>query len=117
MLREKNIENAWHTFIMCPYVRECWTQANLLQIVDAHLLNSDGYLEWFFKVIHALSGLELSKFAMVLWAIWKQRNSKLWNNQVQSPSRMTRAAHEFLYEWLAVIRGNNEDTNILKNQQ
>ncbi|XP_073049166.1 uncharacterized protein [Primulina eburnea] len=44
----------------------------------------------------------IATFAMVTWAIWKQRNNKLWNSCNLPASDTVYTAMNELYEWIAV---------------
>ncbi|XP_073019289.1 uncharacterized protein [Primulina eburnea] len=102
------METSWHTFITCPYARECWANAKLNHVVEAQAEGAEGFTQWLFKIIQDLSGAELRKFATILWAIWKQRNYALWNNHVDTPNRVVVTAMSFLYDWMSLARSNKE---------
>ncbi|XP_073294606.1 uncharacterized protein [Primulina huaijiensis] len=44
----------------------------------------------------------IATFSMVTWAIWKQRNNKLWNSCNLPASDTVYTAMNDLYEWIAV---------------
>ncbi|XP_075485321.1 uncharacterized protein LOC142525036 [Primulina tabacum] len=58
----KDMETSWHTFITCPYARECWANAKLNQVVEAQAEVAEGFTQWLFKIIQDLSGAELRNF-------------------------------------------------------
>ncbi|XP_075492415.1 uncharacterized protein LOC142530463 [Primulina tabacum] len=102
----KELDTSWHTFITCPFARECWTNAKLRQAVDFNADTTEGFTQWVFKIIQDLSGAELSKFVTILWAIWKQKNSLLWNNHIDTLSRVVVRAMRFLNDWISLAKSN-----------
>ncbi|XP_073064130.1 uncharacterized protein [Primulina eburnea] len=102
---------SWHTFISCPFARECWENAKVLQKIESQADGAEGFTHWIFKCIKELSGAEMNKIVTILWAIWKQRNSLLWNNHIDSPSRAVDTALRFLYDWISLERSDKVPLN------
>lgn len=60
----RDVEHSWHSFVACPFARDCWRQANLLNFVDQQASNALEFPDRFFACLHNLSGLALSKWTM-----------------------------------------------------
>ncbi|XP_075491054.1 uncharacterized protein LOC142529405 [Primulina tabacum] len=101
----KTIDDVVFNFDSDEFTRDV-KRANVIRAVDSKARVNEGFSEWLFNIIKALSDLELGKFTTVLWAIWKQRNSMLWDNRMDSPSKVVTTSKSFLYEWIASSRKN-----------
>ncbi|XP_073017389.1 uncharacterized protein [Primulina eburnea] len=62
--------------------------------------SSESFNELFFMLLSQMQGFTQSKFCMVLWNIWRQRNDKVWNDTFNDPSTTVRLALKFLCDWL-----------------
>ncbi|XVF64157.1 hypothetical protein PTKIN_Ptkin09bG0145200 [Pterospermum kingtungense] len=100
------LEQPWHVFITCSFAQDCWRVANLSVAVESCMDEVDSFHEWFFKMLATLQGFNVSKFVMVLWAIWKQRNEQLWSNSGLSAEQVVYVGLEVLYAWLQAKEGN-----------
>ncbi|XVE70735.1 hypothetical protein DITRI_Ditri10aG0094800 [Diplodiscus trichospermus] len=111
------IENSWHTFVNRPFARQCWRLSRLSHIVNTAADNSDGFVDWLFKVLHAVKDRELCSFAMTLWGIWRERNERLWNNKMRLPDQVVFSANEALYDWIQANVTIEADRNRLINNR
>ncbi|XVF55442.1 hypothetical protein PTKIN_Ptkin06aG0036200 [Pterospermum kingtungense] len=80
--RPNEIENARHTFISCSYAQDVWREAGLLSFITHYAHDSEGFFEWFFKVLEHGDELEIGKIAMLLWGLWHSRNEKVRNSKL-----------------------------------
>lgn len=106
------LETSWHAFITCPFACDCWANSKLGQTVESQADVAEGFTHCLFKIIQDLNGAELSKFVTILWAIWKQRNSLLWNNRIDTPSRVVVTPMSSLYDWMSLARSNKETQEV-----
>jgi len=56
--------------------------------------------DWFFNLMFYLLDDDLiSKVAATLWAIWNQRNERVWNNVLVPAHQVVKRAIGFLNSW------------------
>jgi len=60
----------------------------------------DSFAELFFKVCQVTDGDKLSNFSMLLWSLWKRRNTKLWEGKLEDFKQVMARANEVLNSWL-----------------
>lgn len=97
-----NFENSWHSLINCSFAEACWHEVGLHEVIYSVAWESDSVVEWLFKIIDKLHEPDIDKFAMVAWAIWKQRNNQLWNSTHLSAANTVFSGLNALYEWISV---------------
>ncbi|XP_024200495.1 uncharacterized protein LOC112203810 [Rosa chinensis] len=76
------LENSLHVFVDCPYAQEVWHRAGL-QLPTGP---GDNFIDWFLGAINSLTKEQIARCLMLLWRIWKNRNSQLWEHQRQHAS-------------------------------
>ncbi|XP_073313582.1 uncharacterized protein [Primulina huaijiensis] len=91
-----------------PIRKRMLANAKLNQVVETQVEVAESFTQWLFKIIQDLSGADLRKFVTILWAIWKQRNSALWTNHLDTPIRMVVTAVSFLYDCISLAKSNKE---------
>lgn len=64
-----------HVFVKCNEAVRVWNTLGLPTSIHA---NDNSVIEWFFGYVNVLSGDMLSKFVMVCWGIWCNRNENVW---------------------------------------
>lgn len=45
----------------------------------------DSFVDWLFKMIRTDVGLVVSKFIVMLWSMWNERNERVWNKVSRPP--------------------------------
>ncbi|XVE56995.1 hypothetical protein DITRI_Ditri04bG0055900 [Diplodiscus trichospermus] len=73
---------------------ECWNEMNVLPVN----INADRFVDWFEAMVQVWDEEYIERVCMVLWAVWKQRNNKLWKNQDLSLMQVVKSAMEFYNE-------------------
>ncbi|XP_062020639.1 uncharacterized protein LOC133737027 [Rosa rugosa] len=76
------LENNLHVFVDCPYAQEVWYRAGL-QLPTGP---GDNFIDWFLGVINSLTKEQIARCLMLLWWIWKNKNSQLWEHKRQHAS-------------------------------
>ncbi|XP_024200456.1 uncharacterized protein LOC112203766 [Rosa chinensis] len=89
------IENNVHLFIHCNYAREVWAAANL-PVPSMHVFVVKDYL---LQLVGILSTEHFGKVLILLWAIWKNRNTQVWEGTKQHPCDAMLMAFGWLTEF------------------
>ncbi|XP_061999126.1 uncharacterized protein LOC133716429 [Rosa rugosa] len=76
------LENSLHVFVDCPYAQKVWHRAGL-QLPTGP---GDNFIDWFLGAINSLTKEQIARCLMLLWGIWKNRNSQLWEHKRQHAS-------------------------------
>lgn len=63
-------------------------------------MRSDSTSEVILSLLDQLDRDSAAKFGMVLWQIWRERNSKFWNGSNKSPQVAVHTASVALQEWV-----------------
>lgn len=90
-------EHNIHLFIDCDYARmflECLG-------VDAHVLNTDFFLDWFEGFLTSRSKEECQLLCMGIWELCSQRNSIYRDEKVALPPIAARLCKNFLSDFSA----------------
>lgn len=74
------MENTWHVFLTCPKSIQVWKEA-------------------LFQILHSFDCTARAKFGTIMWSIWKDRNSLLWENKSTQPHQMVNLVVQFISDW------------------
>ncbi|KAL8485142.1 hypothetical protein ACS0TY_027436 [Phlomoides rotata] len=94
-----DIETAWHVFMNCPFARRCWSYTAVEVELERLALEADSVPDFFLQVLGQLSIEKREEFAMVVWRIWKERNSRVWGAISTDKQTAVRLAKRYLHEW------------------
>ncbi|CAN1168553.1 hypothetical protein LINPERHAP2_LOCUS27878 [Linum perenne] len=94
-------ETVQHLFVECELADECWRAACLQRIVEASIESYRSVGEWLLWIISTNSGEVVQKVLTILWAIWKGRNARVWNDKRTVAQWVVRDALLELCEWRA----------------
>ena len=90
-------DNVDHILLQCPYAREVWYNTwDTLQINTPPSTSTETTLEWWLRARKSFQGPDRRGFdttvTAVLWALWKQRNARVFNRgeQVRTPTSLVR---------------------------
>ncbi|KAK6144889.1 hypothetical protein DH2020_021709 [Rehmannia glutinosa] len=97
---ENQLENNFHMFLSCKFAIECWRFSHYGALVNRVANTVESFASWFFKMMEETTPSILAKVSMVLWSIWKQRNSKLWKNHYTNAAATVKNALDFLDMWI-----------------
>ncbi|XP_031107381.1 uncharacterized protein LOC116012048 [Ipomoea triloba] len=88
-------ESAYHLFVECQEVGTLWSSICLPVL----LLVPGNLIDWFFELIALLDEEKCSKFIMLRWGLWGNRNEKVWNGVSVDLNIMKCKALTFLANW------------------
>lgn len=92
-------ETHTHIFFVCPKAIICWEQLQLDTTIHDMLPTSYDFSTLLFYLFGRLTSDQQSMSSMVLWSLWKNRNSKLWENSDSAPTFIVQSAKNSLNEW------------------
>ena len=90
-------------FLKCPYMISCW---NCIQL-EIPVSDPTSLGDWFMGILDRRDQEFARKVGSILWGIWRQRNSKLWNNTYLLPHQNVHGALTFCKEWGAFRIGGS----------
>ena len=73
-LCDMEVEDASYLFFNCSFARTCWAAARL----DFSIALGEVFHTAIWSLLSLQDNLVLCKFFSVLWAIWGQRNNRVW---------------------------------------
>jgi len=91
-------ETHLHTFFICPKALCCWELVHLDNVISKLIYTTHDCTALLFSLSDRLSAQQQSLASMILWSIWKSRNSKLWEGSDTPPSTLVRRAKYSLNE-------------------
>ena len=56
-------------------------------------------VEWWDNEYRTRSKREVEGIAAILWEVWRNRNSQVWNNKFQPPLRVVYSAMIMVHRW------------------
>ena len=89
------VEDASHIFFNFSFTWSCWVAARL----DFSTTLGEVFHNSILFLLSLQDNLVLCKFFLVLWAIWGQRNNRVWGRQALPSEVVVRTAFEFCNEW------------------
>ncbi|CAN1781084.1 hypothetical protein LINPERHAP1_LOCUS15321 [Linum perenne] len=60
------------------------------------------FSDWFMQIVKDWDENAINKWITVMWAIWRERNQRVWTQQSTIASVVVARGLETLYEWQAV---------------
>lgn len=101
------VETHTLAFFVCPKASSCWELAQMDSTIRVLLHNVDDFTTLLFTLFDRLSDQQQSLASMILWSIWKSRNSKLWEGSDTSPSIIVQRAKDLLNKWSYMQRARH----------
>ncbi|CAI0449511.1 unnamed protein product [Linum tenue] len=77
-----------------PCTTRLWRQSTLLGCFEAR--RSDDCLEWAQRVMTAVDGGTFEEWCSLLWTLWKERNTQLFNGQKMPEEEIVTRASTYL---------------------
>ncbi|KAK6147870.1 hypothetical protein DH2020_018782 [Rehmannia glutinosa] len=79
----------------------CWEVSKLKIVINDSMINDESVAGFMEKLLSSGDQSCVERAAMIMWNVWKQRNSELWDKSHNSPAQVVVAATGFLHEWRA----------------
>lgn len=81
-------ETSWHLFTECQFAVACWHKAELWSVLDEAIYHIESRKDLILRLLGRNDG---PHFAVIIWQVWKERISKLWDGCNKSPAKVVRA--------------------------
>jgi len=105
-------ETQTHLFFVYPKVVVCWELMQLDTIIHDFLPTSYDFSTLLFNLFNRLTTEQQSMASMVLWSLWKNSNSKLWENSDSAPTFIVQSAKDSLNEWRYMQHHKNQGQQV-----
>lgn len=86
-------------FFDCIHYESIWGACGLLNEVRNAMEASESFCECLFKLLQNLNETNKITFLMMLWAIWRRHNDKVWEVVLQPVNVVISKVMEYMYEW------------------
>lgn len=81
VLCDNGVEDTGHVFFLRQNSEQCWDRFGLGNLIQQNISHTLSVVELVFSVLQSLSK---DLFMVIIWSIWKQRNNKIWNKEVET---------------------------------
>ena len=112
-----NYEDSIHILIECPKAVQVWRNANLWDIIDRVIHQDYNTSDLIFTLLQILSSGQCELMATIMWSLWKCRNMKLWQQQLETDSQVFQRATHVLEEWRTAQRIRSSSSSQSINPQ
>ncbi|GAU34086.1 hypothetical protein TSUD_255820 [Trifolium subterraneum] len=92
-------EEEWHMFFDCEGHKDAWSSAGLHQIIQTRFDKFYNISDLLFDICRLEDKQVAGKTATLLWCIWQNRNSNVWNNNKLSAQQVGIQAVHLWNEW------------------
>ncbi|CAN1141983.1 hypothetical protein LINPERHAP2_LOCUS12811 [Linum perenne] len=94
-------ETIEHLFLDCSVARRCWQVAGVADVLPPGVSENNTWGSWCMKVLRDGNVDTQRKVAIVTWALWKERNDRVWNQTSKPEEVFVRLAEEVVTDWLS----------------
>lgn len=95
-------ETTWQVFFICPRSLQVRRKSHLWEHIDAQISNRAGAKDQLFILLTTLEANHSKLFSMLLWSIWKSRNSKVWDSVLETTETVIMRVTMLLDQWQQV---------------
>uniref|UniRef100_A0A803Q3L9 Reverse transcriptase zinc-binding domain-containing protein n=1 Tax=Cannabis sativa TaxID=3483 RepID=A0A803Q3L9_CANSA len=92
----REAESIAHCIVGCNFVSACWRFSGL----SHDSIGNSSFGDWFQQQFQRWNNGERQMGAMLCWAIWQDRNNKVWNDKSGSVKNVVALARTNLEQWL-----------------
>lgn len=88
-------ESVQHVVYDYPFTKEVWMRAGLVHLLEAY--SSFGI--WLRNILLSSHKEVLSRVAVLCWALWRNRNSVVWEGKSSTPCQLLVSHITYLKKW------------------
>ncbi|GAU50545.1 hypothetical protein TSUD_409890 [Trifolium subterraneum] len=110
-------ESDWHFLFDCMDSKRAWQTAGLEAIISSQVQQHMTVKEALLKLCRGTDVQNAGKLAMVVWALWNNRNNWVWNHTKESGQQLGVKTTCLWSEWRVVQDSNNISRTRLQVQQ
>ncbi|GAU32980.1 hypothetical protein TSUD_358470 [Trifolium subterraneum] len=99
---DDEVEDDIHVFFGCVAGRECWMAAGLSQLLENPAYQNGTVTDMVFGMCRNEDNAMLGRVSSLFCCIWHDRNDKICNDNVQSPSQVGRMTFAVWNEWFTI---------------
>ncbi|KAL8459186.1 hypothetical protein ACS0TY_036598 [Phlomoides rotata] len=81
--------------------KSCWSHTSVESELERLTLEAEFVTGFVLNVLSQLNGEKVDEFVMVVWRLWKERNSIVWTGSCADTTTVVSLAHQFLHDWRA----------------
>ncbi|CAN1289831.1 hypothetical protein LINPERPRIM_LOCUS20465 [Linum perenne] len=95
-------ETIEHMMFSCVVMQDCWRAAGMQQWVSDFSLTMGAFADVMFSILESGAEERIQGMVMTLWALWKERNERVWSSKSKSAEVTVRLAVDELDGWKSV---------------
>ncbi|KAJ1413802.1 SGNH hydrolase superfamily [Sesbania bispinosa] len=106
-LCDAGLENEFHIFFGCDHSIQCWQASGLWGDVERVASGSEGFQETMMSLLKNLSTQKKRESVMLMWALWKRKNVKVWDGVLNDTFETMCHARQVLGDWDRIHNKSN----------
>ncbi|BFG37732.1 hypothetical protein CerSpe_240060 [Prunus speciosa] len=106
-------ESALHVLVMCPFAAATWDISLLTR--HAHQVRCNTMNDWLREMLGSTNKAQRDHIITLLWAIWGNRNTLLWQGVQRSPHDVVAFAQQYVHEFITVNGTSSKVTNWVRD--
>ncbi|CAL8162029.1 unnamed protein product [Prunus armeniaca] len=106
-------ESAVHVLVMCPFAVATWDISMLTR--HAHQVRCNTMKDWLREMLESTNKAQRDHIITLLWAIWGNRNTLLWQGVQRSLHDVVVFAQQYVHEFITVNGTLSKVTNWVRD--
>lgn len=91
-----------YCLVQCDFTEACSREAGFSFCSN----NNESFADWLNTVMGQVNNSMLARLVMLMWSIWKARNTVAWNDTYLHVDEVVRSAHFTLDQWTEALSRN-----------
>ncbi|XP_045797989.1 uncharacterized protein LOC123892220 [Trifolium pratense] len=108
-LCEEEVEDDVHTFFTRASALSSWQTVGLSSVMVFAACQQGSATDRVFALCRNEDYETIGRVASLFWSIWHNRNDKIWNDNLRTPSQVGRDAFDHWSEWFVVHKMRSPD--------
>ncbi|KAL8475941.1 hypothetical protein ACS0TY_028554 [Phlomoides rotata] len=98
----RECESDWHVFMGCEYARGSWQNSDFFAEIEDAIQRANDLPDLIFNLLQFLHVEKRELFMVILWRIWKERNSMVFTGRSVAVAMVQQLSRNYLVEWQEV---------------